>query len=220
MRQAISSTVAHEPERPCAPVLRPDLLARTHELNCDYLELLAGECANDDCGGQLQYFAPKHAASLAALSVDERARIARVPYSLYSLRFEDTRLWRGVCGGAAQHPIRQRYVAPADSSPHTQFFEIALIQAWHIANTHPLAARVLYAMGDEVRMRVAAMPLWRIKRIASERMKVMTPRWPTNPCFWPDLIAFAKSGDALRLATAQMLGTQLIAAELARTRLR
>lgn len=219
MTSTNSSIVAREAERLSGPVLRPDLLARIHELNHDYLELLADECANDDCSGQLQCFAPRLKASFAALSTEDRTRLARVPYALYSLRFEDARFWHGVCSEARQ-PIEKRYAAPGDSSLHAQFFEIALIQAWHIANTHPLAARMFYAMGDAVRIRVVAMPLWRVKRIASERMQAMTPRWPTNPCFWPDLIAFAKAGDSLRLATTQMLGTQLIGAELARTRLR
>jgi hypothetical protein len=40
------------------------------------------------------------------------------------------------------------------------------------------------------------------------------PRWPTNPGFWPDLARFAAAGDQQRLATAKLLGSQLIAAEL------
>ena len=42
----------------------------------------------------------------------------------------------------------------------------------------------------------------------------MTPRWPANPAFWPDLIRFAASGDSRRLETTQLLGNQLIAVEL------
>jgi hypothetical protein len=217
-------TLSHEsidsgnPPYPFAPVLRADLLTRIHELNSDYLELLATERTPDECMGQLQYFAPRLKASFAGLSLEHRARLAATPYTLYSLRFEDVRFWQAASRTPRQ-PIEERYaVAPSGGSFRALFVEIAVLQAWHIANTHPLAARVLYSMGEAVRERVAIMPLWQVKHIVAERARILTPRWPMNPCFWPDLLAFAKTGDSARLAATQLLGTQLIAAELAAAR--
>lgn len=209
-----------DPRHFFAPVLRPDLLCRIRELNSDYLELLASERAVPECTGQLQYLPPRLRSSFADLSVEQRARLAAAPYALYSLRFEDARFWQTACS-TSQRRIDERYVAGAgDRSLHGLFVETVLIQAWHIANTHPLAARVLYSMREPVRERVAGMPLWQVKRIAAEHTQIMTPRWPANPCFWPDLLAFAKTGDSMRLAATQLLGTQLIAVELVGPRLR
>lgn len=199
-----------------APVLRKDILSRIHELNSDYLELLATERTSDECSGQLQYFTPKLQAAVVELSFEHRTRLAAAPYALYSLGFEAPRFWQTACGSARRR-IDERYAGTGASSLRTLFVEIAFVQAWHIAGTHPLAARMIYSMSESVRERIAALSLWQVRRIVAEHAKLMTPRWPNNPCFWPDLIAFAKAGDATRLAATQSLGMQLIAAELAAT---
>lgn len=213
MTHSHDSIAKNDSRHAFAPVLRQGLLARIHELNSDYLELLATERTSDECTGQLQYFAPKLKAGVAELSLEQRTRLAAAPYTLYSLRFEDSRFWHAACG-IARRRIDERYAAAPDGSLRALFLEIALMQAWHIASTHPLAARMIYSMGEAVRIRVAALSLWQVKRIGAEHAKVMTPRWPSNPCFWPDLVVFAKAGDSMRLAATQLLGTQLIAAEL------
>ncbi len=207
----------HDSRQAFAPVLRQEILLRIHELNSDYLELLAIERAGAECAGQLQFFTPKVQAALAEISFEHRARLAAAPYALYSLRFEDPRFWQTACD-TAHRRIDERYAAAPDGgSLRGLFIEIALMQAWHIASTHPLAARMIYSMSESVRERVAALSLWQVKQIVGEHAKIMTPRWPHNPCFWPDLIAFAKASDSVRLAATQLLGTQLIAAELAAT---
>jgi hypothetical protein len=197
-----------------APVLRPDLLARIGALNFDYLELLAREHACGECAGQLPYFAPKLQPCFEHLSLEHRARLAATPYALYSLKFDDVRFWEAAACAANERQFAVRYRALSDASAQALFCETALVQAWHIAATHPLAARVLYSMSERVRARLAAAPLWRLRHIASEHQKLLSPRWPTNACFWPDLLSFAQAGDSVRLATTQLLGTQLIAGEL------
>jgi hypothetical protein len=88
------------------------------------------------------------------------------------------------------------------------------MHAWHVATTNPLAARVVYAMPHATAQRLAAAELWQIRCIATSHATLLMPRWPTNPAFWPDLIRFAAANDTRRLLTAQLLGSQLIAAEL------
>lgn len=197
-----------------APVLRPDILSRIRDLNLDYLALLAIE-RTDDAAGQLQFFAPKLRPAFAELALEQRTRLAAAPYALYSLRFEDARFWR-TASNVAQPSIDDRYSGrTCASSVYEGFLEVALFQAWHIATTHPLAARMLYSMSEPVRESVAKLPLWQVRYIAAAHSKILAPRWPTNPCYWPDLISFARSGDSVRLAATQLLGTQLIGAELA-----
>jgi hypothetical protein len=69
-------------------------------------------------------------------------------------------------------------------------------------------------MPDSTALRLVAMPMWRVKRIAAEHANLLAPRWPTNPRFWPDLVRFATQEDLPQLETAKLLGNQLIAAEL------
>lgn len=199
-----------DPARILPPVLRHDLLLQIHALNADYLELVA--LSTDSQNSQIRHFAPKMQAALALLAPEHRARIAATPYTLYSLRFEDSRFWRAACSCGALS-VAEKYALSARAL-ETVFSEAALLQAWHISLTNALAARVLYAMNDVVRGLLATTPLWRIRQIAIEHPNLLMPRWPTNPCFWPDIVAFARAGDWVRHATTQLLGTQLIAAEL------
>ncbi|MFO7304449.1 MAG: hypothetical protein C0P74_002925 [Gammaproteobacteria bacterium] len=194
-----------------SPVLPSDLLARIHALNSDYLELLAtGSFASDDLDGNP--CARSIGTQLRELSHDQRARLAAAPYALYSLRLDHSRCWRDPCSVMAL-VASERY-RPSEVSAEALFCETVLLQAWHVANTSPLAARVVYAMTDAARTWLASAPLWLLKKLALEHSRVLTPRWPANPCFWPDLLRFAREDDRARLATTQLLGLQLVAVEL------
>lgn len=199
-----------------APVLSAAVLARIHELNLDYIELLAAEHngAND---GQLQHLPCKMHATIAGLSAAARASLAALPYTLYSLGFEDEKLWRSLAEPAAlavSLSMCERYAQPHSGSLQGSLCEVALLYAWHVATSSPLAARLIYAMPESVAQRLTAAPTWYVKRLAVHHALLLMPRWPTNPGFWPDLVRFAAAGDNQRLATAKVLGSQLIAAEL------
>lgn len=193
------------------PIFPTELLKRVQALNGDYLELLAiGSFAASDLHSDP--LGLKIGAHLRELSHDQRARLAAAPYTLYSLRLNDLPFWRDTCSTIALNtPERYR---PTAVSTEALFCETALLQAWHVANTNPLAARVLYAITDAVRTWLVGAPLWLLKKVAHEHSQVLMPRWPTNPCFWPDLLRFARDCDWARLATTQLLGLQLISAEL------
>jgi hypothetical protein len=201
-----------------APVLSAAVLARIHELNLDYLELLAAEHNSQPAdAGQLQHLPSKLHAMLAALSPSARGSLATLPYTLYSLGFEDEKLWRALAEPAAlaaSLSIGERYAQPHSASLQASLCEVALLYAWHVATWSPLAARLIYAMPETVTQRLTAAPPWYVRRLAVHHASLLLPRWPTNPGFWPDLVRFAAAGDQLRLATAKLLGSQLIAAEL------
>lgn len=196
-----------------APVLRPDLLGRIRALNADYLELLAAEHEVSGRAAQLQYFSPKLHPAFAQLSAHAREQIARAPYALYSLCFEDVRFWQAACAPASA-PLDVRYVANSSAWLQGPFCEVALIDAWQTAHAHPLAARMLYSMSAPVCELLSAAPLWQIKRIAGDYPGLLIPRWPRNPVFWPELLRLANLEDFSRLAAAQLLGLQLISADL------
>ena len=200
-----------------APVLEPAILARIHQLNLDYLELLVAEHAAPECAAQLRHLPPRQCAELAALPQRALRALAAAPYTLYSLGFEDETFWKSICDSAtASMPasVLHRYARADDASAQYEFCKVALLHAWHVATTSPLAARVIYAMPHVTAERLAVAPLWQISCISSSHAALLMPRWPTNPGFWPDLIHFAAGNDARRLTTAQLLGSQLIAAEL------
>jgi hypothetical protein len=200
------------------PILSAAVLARIHELNLDYIELLVAErnaVAVSD--GQLQHLPCKLHAAIAGMSPSARASLAALPYTLYSLGFEDEKLWRALAQPAAlaaSMSMSERYTQPRDASLQASLCEVALLYAWHVTTSSPLAARLIYAMPETVAERLMVAPPWYVRRLAVHHASLLLPRWPTNPGFWPDLVRFAVAGDQQRLATAKVLGSQLIAAEL------
>lgn len=206
-----------------APVLSATVLAQIYELNLDYLELLAAEHNAAVSGeGQLQHLPGKLHAAIADLAPAARAALAALPYTLYSLGFEDEKLWRALAEPAAlaaSLSVSERYAQSRDASLQASLCEVALLYAWHVATSSPLAARLIYAMPDTIAQRLSGAPPWYVRRLSVHHASLLMPRWPTNPGFWPDLVRFAAAADSQRLATAKVLGSQLIAAELQSTAL-
>lgn len=191
-----------------SPVLTSDLLGRLYDLNLDYLELILAER-----GSGISYLPDRVLEALSSCSIEARQAIAGTSFSLYSLGFEEQDFWRTVLR-AVQQPLDARYGVLSRSVVQSAFCEIALLHAWHVAVARPFAARVVYGMPTPIVDRMMLVRLWQLKRIAVDYPGLLMPRWPTNPCFWPDMIKFARAGDRQRLATVQQLGHQLIAVEL------
>ena len=213
----MSRTLTEDLPGASAPVLSAAVLARIHELNLDYVELLAAEHNAALADGQLQHLPCKLHAAIAELSSEARVALAALPYTLYSLGFEDEKLWRSLAEPAAlatSLSMSERYAQPHSASLQASVCEVALLYAWHVATSSPLAARLIYAMPESVAQRLTAAPPWYVRRLAVHHASLLMPRWPTNPGFWPDLVRFAAAQDHHRLATAKILGSQLIAAEL------
>ncbi len=194
------------------PVLTDALLHRIYELNLDYLQLLRSEQAEAHCAAQLQHFPPQVLELIASSGAQALQRLARAPYTLYSLGFEDLKFWRAACD--SDDELAARYCTNTSAWVQGPFYEVALLFAWHIATSNRLAARVVLAMPDELIGLFVDTPLARIRRIAIDYPGLLMPRWPANRGFWPDLLRFAQGDDRARLTTVTLLGTQLIAAQL------
>jgi len=201
-----------------APVLNPTLLARVHELNADYLELLLVEPTSVLRLSTVEALPQKVCDALACVAPPWRAQIAACPFALYSLRFDDQQFWHTALddfgADSSSESVQSRYGAASVRPLSSAFCEMAAFFAWHTAIANPVAARVLFAMPDPLAERLLHTPLWQVRRIAMDYPGLLMPRWPTNPGFWPDLVRFAAACDTHRLETARLLGSQLIAAEL------
>lgn len=195
-----------------ARVLDHALLNRAHELNRDYVELLLAQPHSEHDPECLPL---RLLHELSELSSAARARLAAAPLMLFSLGFEDQPLWRALLEDARiAEPSPQDRYAVLTLSPAISFCEVALFFAWHTAVLNRFAARMLFSMPGALADRIVQTPLWRLRRIATEFPGLVVPRWPANPAFWSDLVHFAAAGDWHRLEMAQLLGSQLIAAEL------
>jgi hypothetical protein len=190
-----------------APVLTAPILNGIHQLNRDYVELLIA----DDSERHVESLPPAIINALRALSPPARAMLTNCPFALYSLAIESQDFWRNHQDDLARAKVDG---ASQSASPHTAFAINALFFAWHIANSQRVAAKVLYSMADTAIDRLIPLPLGELQRIARGGSELLAPRWPGNSAFWPDLIRFAALGDAQRLTTTQLLGSQLIAADL------
>lgn len=197
------------------PVLSTTLLARVHELNRNYVDLLATQAGIRS--GDAQGLPPKVLEALAQLSGPARFKLAASPFALYTLGFEDQQFWRTELadnGVADRDDSLADYCSRLSAAPAVAFCEVALFFAWHTAVVNRVSARVLFAMPEALAERLAQTPLWRLRKIAAEFPGLLQPRWPTNPGFWPDLVRFAAAADWPRLQTAQLLGNQLTAVDL------
>src|SRR3954470_20813322 len=103
----MSKSITDELPLSAPPVLTEALLHRIHELNLDYLHLLRSEQIHAHCAAQLQHFSSKFLESLAEAEDCALQRVARVPYTLYSLGFEDLKFWQAACD--ARDELSSRY---------------------------------------------------------------------------------------------------------------
>lgn len=201
-----------------APVLSAALLARIQAMNRDYVELLLAQRSMPAPCPYTQCLPAKVLDALGRMPAASRHALAATPFTLYSLGFDDRQFWTTALAdtgpGREMESIEARYGMPGSAPIHTTLCELALFLVWHTATSNRVAARVLFALPDVLAAGLVAAPLWQLRRIAMDYPGLLTPRWPVNPAFWPDLIRFAAAGDARRLETAQLLGNQLIATEL------
>jgi hypothetical protein len=203
-----------------APVLAADLLGRLAALNLDYLDLLIAEAARPAPAGMRSLPDPV----LATLRKADRAALrllASAAFSLYSLGFEDQEFWRTALRMDVRidsPSIDVRYGVAGAAVVRSSFCEIALLHAWHVAVSRPLAARLLLGMSATLVDTMTNVQLWQLRRIAVHYPGLLMPRWPANPCFWPEMVKFAVAADARRLHALQQLGHQLLAIDLLASR--
>ncbi len=153
-------------------------------------------------GGVDNALPPGVMASLSALDGVARRRIAAVPFTLFSMRFNDPSYWQTLL----ERPVTGQRHAAGDG-----FGRTAVFLAWHVVQAGPATAGVTLGMSSEVAALYQWMPLVELDRIGGLAQAAMAPRWPTHSAFWQRLLAAARSTVAIE--TARFMGLQLLAAE-------
>jgi hypothetical protein len=216
MKNAVETTRA----RPVPTTILPaTLLGQIQALNVDYLDLLLFELDTPgSCKAGLRALPSALVPMLKQLPRAGRESIAACPFTLFSLGFERPALLTALLC-TAQRDIREQYATPINQQTlERSFFELALVFASHVLQMDRIAARILFGMTDDIAAALARAPLWLLKHVASDPQHELTPRWPRNPHFWPDLLGFAHSGDTARLDMTRTQGLQIMAAEQAERR--
>jgi hypothetical protein len=162
--------------------------------------------------------------SIRELTTRGRAAICASNYSLFTLRLCDPWFWRAAMSRdcTVGRPITQ--AAAEESTESSDRRELLVLDVmlfiWHVAQTAPLAGRLMLGMSDEVHAALTALSLRQMRQLAQSGQIPLVARWPDNPCFWPDLVRFARPGYSRELELTHLQGTQLLAAELATSQLR
>src|ERR1044071_5481187 len=207
--------------RPCTalsqtPVLTPPLLSRIQQLNLEYLQLVSAPTLNVCAHAEAMPGAVRQA--LAGLPPSTLQLIAAAPYALFSLAFEDQDLWLATLSDADLDTCGLQVADSASAAcplrGHAAFCETVIFFAWHVAVANRLAARMALGMPAAVIERLQPTSFRKLQHVMRAAPWLLTPRWPSNPRFWPDLLKCAARGEPEAVKAAQLLGSQLIASDL------
>ncbi|MCM2310773.1 MAG: hypothetical protein NDI84_05155 [Steroidobacteraceae bacterium] len=181
------------------PALRRDLA----DLNAQYLDL--GLTTGCDADPRFGWSDPVRRC-LLEVDADIRARIAAVPFALFSLtlpadppavpppRVEDSRAvnvqtgWQGRCESLANQ---------------------AVFLARRLAESQPLALRVVFGLPEEVHQWLAECRLAQLTQIATNP-RLIRPRWRLHLRFWETVTAAARRGTPTALQWSHCIGLCLI----------
>lgn len=192
-------------------ILSGAVLEPLYELNREYLQTLARMPRHWHVATHERLPDPV-CLTLMSLEPQRRALVARCPFSLFSARFHDDGFWLRLANPAA--------VCESDAhgdpggAPLTHFAQAALFFAWHLAQSNPAAARVVFGMSPLTLGVFNALTLTRLQHIAREHPDVIVPRWPERSGFWRTLLDVAPRTPEQCVSEAHLVGLQMLAAEL------
>ncbi|HZF27223.1 MAG TPA: hypothetical protein VEZ88_13240 [Steroidobacteraceae bacterium] len=192
-------------------ILGASVLEPLHELNRAWLALLAvapRHWAVSKTGSRL----PDPVCSgLITLSVEQRAEVARCPFSLFTARFSDDAYWLGAARNL-QIPEAPREDGQADRGL-AEFTLLALFFTWHLARTNPSSAKIVLGMSDQTIKVFAELPLTILQHLKDGQLGIVCARWPERSWYWLRLLASSERKE--EVDEVRTLGLQMLAAELA-----
>ncbi len=181
------------------------------ELNGRFLELLAHSAAAEGVG----IGTPIVVDLLPEWRQLSRAglhRLAACPYLLLDAGFALPAHWREVLAGAVQDAADNG--RGREHAISTDLVRRALVLAWHLARSNPLAARITLGMNAECTLLIAARSIHQLEALAELRPSWVRPRWENRLDVWRQLLQAATHDQPQRLRQLQLRGLQLMAGSL------
>lgn len=189
-----------------------EVLIQIVELNYAFLQLLSRHVAHVRPVTRVLGMNYDVAAKLRPVSDNTLRLLAQCSYALFDLRLGDLEFWQAVRGNHVPETYSASAV-PDELMHETQFFtQAALLYAWHVANTRPLAAQLTMAMSHQTVDSFASKSIVSLCEAAGTARGLLTAIHADNRVFWPDLIRYALTGTKQQFEAAVRLGSQLIAA--------
>jgi hypothetical protein len=181
------------------------------QLNHRYLGLAAA-------GGG---FSDTVATRICATSDAQRLTMADCRFSLFTLDLHDTYRWLPLLKAVSTDPNPNAISPPTSPAVHSDdsmircdFVADVVFLLWHLAQSNPLAAKILLDAGADVATALQRVPIVRLRAISHRVAHWLAPRWPQHPLFWPSLLRHAGNpAGGGGLAATKLLGRQLLAAE-------
>lgn len=192
------------PELPYAGLLSRAMRRDLVDLNLGYLELGLAQAELDD---PLVAWAAPVRREIAAADPAVRARMAECPFSLFRISLP---------GRAEPYPDGPRVEDAAVRLPSDgrtarclEFSSAALFAAWRLADSAPLAARIVFGLMPAEELQLNELCPSQVGALAATA-GVVRARWPDRPSFWAALRSAAEVGTPAALQWVHCLGICLI----------
>ncbi len=194
-------------------ILTASVLEPLHELNRTWLALLAMVPHCWSTGAGASRLPDPVGAGLMSLLPEQRAEMARCPFSLFTARFNDSAYWLGVAGNRQVHEPSSDEGDEDAAGSAGEFAELALFFAWHLVRANPSSAKIVLGMPDQTIAAFALLSLNTLQQLGRHPGALITSRWPHRTWFWLRLLRSVGRED--QAGEVRTLGLQMLAAELA-----
>jgi hypothetical protein len=181
-------------------------------INLAFLDL-AGELAEEGRLKQIPGLPARAVDALIGLEAGPRL-CERLPFALFDLRFSDGGFWSAEV--AAAGGVQDAGDAPAADERIVSFTRAAIMVVWHLAQTRPSGARLMFGAAPSTIAAIAGMPIASVERLARRVAAALSARFGTRARFWLQFEGCAARPDARSVDLLRQLGLQIQGAESAR----
>jgi len=184
-----------------------EMLGSLYELNHRFIELIG---RSDGSAGARQpaWFVGPASFAAQLLSPEQQQAVARCPYALFDLCFQDEGHWGSLLDAGAWR-VADQFTADAEA---VEFVRLALFFAWHLAATSTLSAQLVLGMNDATAGAFRRITVDRLAALAAGEAGHLTIRWSQCAVYWNALVNAALRSDPAILRRVQLFGLQLTAA--------
>ena len=174
------------------------------DLNLGYLELGASLVDGED---PLFAWTAAVRREIVAAEPAVRARMAECPFSLFKISLPVGK--DANPDGPRVEDTGARSAVGVRAACCVEFSSTALFAAWRLADSAPLAARIVFGLTPAEECRLNELSPSKVAALAGNP-NVVRARWPDRPRFWAALRSAAESATPVALQWAHCMGICLI----------